>query len=441
MGRSIPTFYTKILDSITDGVLTIDNDFKVTYLNKAAEAILGTSRADATGKLCTKILRPTITNSRFAICETLEIKKPFVNILSYIIDLQNNQIPISINTNLLRNSKNQIIGAIETFRDLSVTSKLRRALCLSEHSFHGIITKNTKMLKLLSSLKPIAESDSTILLLGSSGTGKELFAKAIHRLSPQQHGPFIAVNCGGLPDTLLESELFGFEAGAFTDAKKNKPGRFELAQNGTIFLDEIGNISQKAQIGLLRVLQDRCYDPLGSTRTKKTNCRIICATNCDMEKLVEEGAFREDLYYRINVIKLCLPDLNDKRDDIPLLVDHFIDYFNDNKGKSIIGIEQDALYALTTHDWKGNIRELENSLEHAFALCQGELIRLEHLPDNIASSNYSNDIQPPSTLKEQEAIFILYALRRNNWKKMSTARELGIDKSTLRRKMKKYGIG
>jgi transcriptional regulator with PAS, ATPase and Fis domain len=241
------------------------------------------------------------------------------------------------------------------------------------------------MLDIFSTLFLISESDCTVLIEGATGTGKELLARAVHDNSPQKNGPFIPVNCGALPNTLIESELFGYKAGAFTDAKKDKPGRFELAQNGTIFLDEIGDIPRSLQNRLLRVLEENVYEPLGSIKPAKTNARIVAATNRELGKLVEKDKFREDLYFRINVMKLTLPELAKRKEDIPLLVDHFIQRFNREKKKNILGITQEAMAALILYDWPGNIRELENAIEHAFVLCREELICLQHLPDELLS--------------------------------------------------------
>jgi transcriptional regulator with PAS, ATPase and Fis domain len=250
----------------------------------------------------------------------------------------------------------------------------------------------------------------------------------------------VAVNCGALPDTLCESELFGYKAGAFTDAKKDKPGRFALAQDGTIFLDEIGDISQAVQVRLLRVLEKKVYEPLGSTESSETNARVIAATNRDLKKMVEEGQFREDLYFRIDVIKLSLPPLSERKEDIPILVDHFIERFNHLSGKKIVGISHKAVAALMLYDWPGNVRELENAIEHAFVLSQEGLIRLHHLPDRIVPKNGYTMSPIDLTLKEAEKHTIEQALQRNQWKKMATARELGIDKNTLRRKIERHGI-
>jgi sigma-54 dependent transcriptional regulator, acetoin dehydrogenase operon transcriptional activator AcoR len=332
-----------------------------------------------------------------------------------------------------------VIGGVETFRDLSVVHELRREL-QQKHSFGDIISKNAKMADIFAILPQIAESDSTVMIHGASGTGKELFARAIHDSSPRRSGPFVAVNCGALPETLCESELFGYKAGAFTDAKKDKPGRFAMAQNGTIFLDEIGDIPPTVQVRLLRVLEARVYEPLGSTNGVSTNARVITATHRDIEDLVRQEKFREDLYYRINVMRLSLPSLADRREDIPLLVDHFIDRFNRLKGREIIGLAPEAMAALMLHSWPGNVRELENTIEHAFVLCPEDLIRLSHLPQHLFPEDQAMLMPTGLTLQEIEKRAIQVALARNRWKKVAAARELGVDKNTLRRKMLRLGI-
>ena len=289
-------------------------------------------------------------------------------------------------------------------------------------------------------LPQIPESSSKVLIERTSSAGKGLIGRALHACSPNKDGPFVPVNCGALPDTLIESELFGYKAGAFTDARQDKPGRFALAQNGTIFLDEIGDISPAIQIRLLRVLQEKVYEPLGATQAVKTNARVIAATHRNLKQLVDEGKFRDDLYFRINVIRLFIPPLADRKEDIPLLVDHFIERLNHEKSKQIIGIDQEAITALMLHDWPGNVRELENALEHATVLCRKDLIRLRDLPAHLIPANDSVILPKGLTLKEIEKRTILQALQRNNWKRVKTARELGIDKNSLRRKIKRFGI-
>jgi len=340
---------------------------------------------------------------------------------------------------LLKDEAGKIIGGVETFQDISALRELQRAL-RQQHSFEDIVSKSEKMLKIFGILPQVAESSSTVLIEGASGTGKELIARAVHNHSPHRTGPFVAVNCGALPDSLIESELFGYKAGAFTDARQDKPGRFALAQNGTIFLDEIGDISPSVQVRLLRVLQHRVYEPLGSNRPVPTNARVIAATHRNLSQLVREEKFRDDLYFRINVFKIVLPTLAERREDIPLLADHFIERFNHQKGREVKGLTRDALAALMLHDWPGNVRELENAIEHAVILCREEYIRIDDLPEHLIPRGSHVSMPAGMSLQAIEKAAIIQALQRHGGKKVATARELGIDKNTLRRKMIRLGI-
>jgi transcriptional regulator with PAS, ATPase and Fis domain len=384
-------------------------------------------------------MRADVCESGCAIQKTFKNGKPCKNVPVFIVRADNKRIPISVTTGIVRDDKGNVIGGVETFRDLSELNKLRREF-YKKHSFEDIVSKNHKMLQLFSILPQVAESHSTVLIEGASGTGKELFARAIHNNSPRREAPFMAVNCGALPDTLIESELFGYEAGAFTDAKHNKPGRFALVRNGTIFLDEIGDISPAMQMRLLRVLENRTYSPLGATRTLRMEARVIVATHRNLKDMIVDAQFREDLYFRINVVRLGLPPLVERKEDIPLLVDHFIERFNTITGKQIVGISQDALAALALYDWPGNVRELENAIEHAFVLCLNGMIRMEHLPEQIQPRKEPLYVPVDTSLKAIEKQAIIRALAKNNWRKMATARELGIDKNTLRRKIQRYDI-
>jgi PAS domain S-box-containing protein len=431
--------YRIILDSIADGVFTVDMNWKITSFNKAAENITGIKKKEAIGRQCSKVFRANVCENGCILRHTIKTERPVVNMPVHIIRAGNKSIPISVNTTLLRNDDGRVIGGVETFRDLSDVNKLRRVI-LKQQSFDDIVSKNSKMVKLFSLLPQIAKSHSTVLLEGATGTGKEIFARAIHNNSRNRNGPFVAINCGALPDTLSESELFGYKAGAFTDAKKDKRGRFAMAQNGTIFLDEISDISKAVQIRLLRVLSEKVYEPLGSTKTVKTNTRVIAATHQNLEELVEKKKFRADLYFRVDIIKLSLPKLSERKEDIPLLVNHFIEQFNHLTGKKIVDMTREALAALILYDWPGNVRELENAIEHAFVLCRGELIRLQHLPERFVPENGTMLLPTGLTLKEVERHTVHQALERNQWKRMTTARELGIDKNTLRQKIKRYGL-
>ncbi|MBD3381015.1 MAG: PAS domain-containing protein [candidate division Zixibacteria bacterium] len=427
-----------ILDSIADGVFTIDSEWKITSFNRAAEKITSIPREEALGQRCSDIFRASICENNCALKQTLKAGRPIVNKAVYIIDSSGKKIPISVATAVLRDADGRVIGGVETFRDLSEIMELRRQLH-QKYSYQDIISKNSQMLKIFDILPTIAESDSTVLVEGESGTGKELVARAVHNLSPRKSEPIVVINCGAMPDTLLESELFGYVAGAFTDARKDKPGRFAMAEGGTVLLDEIADVSPAMQVRLLRVIQEHTYQPLGSTQPVKADVRIIAASNQNLKKLVTEGKFREDLYYRINVIRIELPPLRERKEDIPLLMEHFIERFNRLKPKQIDSIAPEVLAVLMNYDFPGNVRELENIAEHAFVLCRNSIISMNDLPENF-KPQYEESIPAVNSFEDLEARFLVEALKRNNWSRINTARELGIHKTTLWRKMKKYGI-
>ncbi len=427
-----------ILNSIADGVFTVDPDWKITSFNRAAEEITGIPAEEAIGQRCCDVFHASICETSCALRETLQSGQPVVNRAIYIVDADGDRVPVSISSAVLKDKDGQVIGGVETFRDLSAIEELRREL-QQKYSFHDIISKNSEMLKAFGILPAIAESDSTVLIEGESGTGKELVARAIHSLSSRKEQPMIAVNCGALPDNLLESELFGYKAGAFTDARKDKPGRFARAEGGTIFLDEIADVSPALQARLLRVIQERTYEPLGANDPVKANVRVIAASNRNLEKLVKAGKFREDLYYRVNVIRVKLPPLRDRKEDIPLLINHFIRRFSKLKKKLVSDISPDALAILMGHDFPGNIRELENVIEHATVLCRDTVINVNDLPENLRPDE-RHEVPHSASLEDLEVVYITEALRRNNWNRMKTAAELGMHKTTLWRKMNKLGI-
>lgn len=330
---------------------------------------------------------------------------------------------------------------VESQSMIKEISHLRKEL-QKQYQFYDLISKSAKMQKIFDFAHTIANSNSNILILGESGTGKELLARAIHNESLRTAGPFIPVSCVALTETLLESELFGHEKGAFTDAIAQKKGKFELADGGTIFLDEIGDISPKLQLSLLRVLQEKEFTRVGGTKSIKVDIRIIAATNRDLKKAVDEGKFRDDLYYRLNVISIELPPLREHTEDIPLLVDHFIEKFNIEMGGKVERIAEEALDILMKYNWPGNVRELENVIERAMVITKGTLIKAEdlHLSPQVLKEKGAAQLAADRTIKSIEKKHIAQVLEENKWNIQKSAEQLGIDRVTLYNKIKKYKL-
>ncbi len=357
-------FYRVILRSIADGVFTVDSNRIITSFNPAAERITGIPASRAIGERCYNVFHSDICEDCL-LEATLKTGVEAVDRPVNIINAHGDTIPISISTAILKGDDENVLGAVETFRDLSAIESLRKEL-YKKYSFEDIISKSPKVIKLFAILPDIAESESTVLIQGPSGSGKELFARAIHNISPRQNNNYVVINCGTLPVQLFESELFGYMKGAFTDAKRDKPGKLAAAEKGTVFFDEIGDLPLSTQVKLLRLLQQREYEPVGSTSKVNADIRVVAATNHDLKELVAQGKFRDDLYFRLAVVKIKLPPLMDRREDIPYLVDHFIKRFNSRRGKNIIGVSPNVMHILMRHNFPGNIRELENIIEYGF---------------------------------------------------------------------------
>jgi PAS domain S-box-containing protein len=431
-----------ILESISDGVFTVDHNWKIMSFNRAAEEITGIAREEAIGKHCWDVFRSNMCEGECALKKTMREGKSFVSTTTYIINSEKKRIPITVSTALLKDEKGNILGCVETFRDHSLVEELRKQLSAG-YQIGDMISASLEMKKIINILPKVAESDSTILIEGETGTGKELMAKVIHNLSFRKDKPFVAINCGALPDTLLESELFGYKAGAFTNAVKDKPGYFAIARGGTILLDEIADTSPAFQVRLLRVLEEQEFQPLGAVKKEKADVRIIAATNKDLSKMVNDEKFRQDLFYRINIMRIEIPPLRKRMEDIPILVDHFIDKLNRIRGKSIRGIDQTGLEILMSHRFPGNIRELENLIEHAFVLCSEGYILPRHFPKSLTGQVLSLPAECSSSmdqLKNAEIKIITDALKKNNYNRTAAAKALGMHKSTLFRKVEKLGI-
>ncbi len=437
-----------ILESISDGVFTVDHHWRIMSFNRAAEEITGIKREEAIGRYCWEVFRSNMCEIDCALKRTMQEGKSFISSSTYIINGKKERIPITVSTAPLVNDAGEILGGVETFRDHSLVEELRRELA-GNYQVGDMVSRSKAMTKILSILPQIAESDSTVLIEGETGTGKELLARAIHSLSGRKGKVFSAINCGALPDSLLESELFGYRAGAFTGADKDKPGLFAAAGDGTILLDEIGDTSSAFQVSLLRVLEEHEFQPLGSVDKIKTGARVLAATNRDLSGMIESGDFRRDLYYRINIVRLQLPPLRDRMEDVPLLVDRFIVKMNALKGRNVTGVDTRAMALLLGHSYPGNIRELENIIEHGFVLCQQGTITADHLPAYLAEGRSKKTIPAvisdapislEKTVKSAEALAIIEALERHGYSRKAAAAELGMHKSTLHRKLNKLNL-
>ncbi len=435
-------FVETILSSVADGVFTVDHRWHITSFNRAAERITGVPAEQAIGRRCADVFHADLCERGCALRQTMETGRELIDVPAHILAGRGRAVPISISTAILKDAQGNLLGAVETFRDLTAIEQLRREIQAS-YTFEDIVGRSHAFRKIFAVLPDVAESDATVLIEGPSGSGKELLARAIHNLSSRRAGPYVVINCGSLPVSLFESELFGYVRGAFTDAKKDKPGRIALAEGGTIVFDEVAELPPPTQVKLLRVLQQREYEPLGGVRTLKANVRVIASTNRRLADLVSEGAFRDDLYFRLGVVRLCVPPLRERREDIPYLVEHFVRRFNAKRGKRIQGLTPAAMELLLRHDFPGNVRELENVIEHGFVLCHEQMIDVVHLPEELQPLTRSAAAEldsAPSGLDRAEADAIRAALGRSGGALGKAAQDLGISRVTLWRKMNRYGI-
>lgn len=430
-----------ILESISDGVFSVNHDWRIISFNAAAEKITGVKREEAIGKQCWEVFRSNMCETDCALKKTMQEERSFISTSTFIVNAEQKSIPVNVSTSLLQDKDENILGGVEIFRDYSLVEMLRKEIS-SKYQMCDMVSNNFEMKKIFSILPQVAQSESTVLIEGETGTGKELMARAVHDLSKRKNKPFVAINCGALPDTLLESELFGYKKGAFTNAVKDKPGHFSLARGGTIFLDEIGDTSSAFQVKLLRVLEKKEFQPLGSIETEKSDVRIITATNKNLGKMLQNDGFRQDLFYRINVVRIDLPSLNKRMEDIPLLIKHFIEKLNTIQNKQVADVDDDVLELLMKHDFPGNIRELENIIEYAFVLCSQGNIKKNHMPVSFASSGGDSKESSVSEdpVKNAEVEVIRQALKKHDYNRRQAAKYLGIHKSTLFRKINKFGI-
>jgi PAS domain S-box-containing protein len=437
-----PRYGELIFDNIPHGIFTVDSNGHITSFNRAAERITGWTQTEVVGRPCREVFQANHCEESCFLFASISEGEPHRDREVRVARRDGSELLVAVSTACLRDDDGGVRGGVEMFRDLSDVETLRRHLHAT-FTCEDVVSKSHAMRGVRELMPLVANSDSTVLIEGEPGTGKELLARAIHNLGPRREGPFVAVNCGALPETLVESELFGHVRGAFTDAKDDKLGRFAMAEGGTLLLDEIGDVSSATQVKLLRVLQEKEYLPLGGSTPRIADVRILAATNRDLALEVMNGRFRQDLFYRLNVVRIALPPLRSRTEDIPLLVHHFIDRFNTLQGRRIQGISERAVATLMGHGFPGNVRELENAIEHAFVVCGGSTIRLEDLPAHIRGESVRPRLAhppAPSPLESAEATAIREALNRNDGHRTRAAKDLGISRNTLWRKMRKHGI-
>ena len=450
-----------VIDCIPVGVALLDTNLQLQAMNRALEAMTGFSREEAIGVGCSHIIRNNLCTQQCPAKQALESDRT-VHVEGDIINRERQKIPVMVHASVLKDSEGQPLGVIETIEDISLLRELDKKTQIT-HDFGDLVGHSPKMQKLLDILPIIAQTDSSVLITGETGTGKDLIASVIHRVSPRAQGPFIKVNCGALPETLLESELFGHTRGAFTGAVRDKPGRFQLADGGTLYLTEIGDLPLTLQVKLLTFLDDREIIPLGGTRSARADVRLIAATHRDLQAMVRQDNFREDLLFRLNVVRLEIPPLRERDGDIRLLMEYFLNKFNRQFQKKIRGFSPEVIEILRRYPYPGNVRELGNMVEYATNVCRETMIIPEHLPDylggpwdeslqpEVAMTGGEEDISPGLeeskkvvgnrlNWREMERRMISEALLKSKGNRTKAAKLLGWGRSTLWRKMKQHNL-
>ena len=433
-----------ILDNLDIGVLTVDRGGHITFFNNRVETITGFNRGDVLGKSCSMIFGNASSHDMLLFNETIADGQARSSTEGEIKTREGQVIPMRANYMALKNEDGRIVGGLATIADLSLKYQFNSEI-KGRYTFYDMVGKDPAIVKIFEIVPVVASSDATILIEGPTGTGKDVLVKVIHNAGQRSKKPLVKVNCAALPDNLLESEMFGYVKGAFTGAETDKPGRFQEADGGTIFLDEIGDLPLSLQAKLLRVLEDKEFYPLGSRKTTQVDVRIISATNQNLERLVSEKRFREDLFYRLNVMRLDLPPLKDRRGDIPLLISHILKRLCATRDTMVEKFSNNAMEVLLNYDYPGNVRELQNIIEHALIVCQDRIIERNHLPLSLQGGMPvplpTEEKRPfDKEIEFNEKTIILDRLQKFNWNKGKTAAALDINRTTLWRKMKKYNI-
>ena len=426
--------YDYIFNNVDEGIIVLDRNLIIRNINKAAGYLLGRDPSEVIGKKCRDILQSTHCNKMCAVQMVLKEGIPCHLSSVLIKNKQRETIPVKLSAIPLKDSDNKTFGVIEMFSD----QREMYPTYYGKFFKMGLISISESMRNVFHLIETVAGTNSNVVIQGKTGTGKELVADAIHKLSARRDKPFIKINCASLSDTLLESELFGHEKGAFTGALSKRIGRFEAAHTGTIFLDEIAEISPKFQAKLLRVIQEGEFERVGSSKTIKIDVRIIAATNKDLYKQVEQGLFRDDLYYRLNVFPIYLPPLKERKRDIKPLVEHFINKFNISFKKQKQSISEEALQLLNEYDFPGNVRELHNIIEHAFIKSQSSVIEVNDLPPYLLEKVSFRKTQLKKIKEEKEIEYIKEVIKKYDGNKTRAAKELGISRKTLYNKLRNY---
>lgn len=429
-------FNEEILNSLAEGVLTVDKNFKINFFNRAAESITGFNKDEVIGQFCKYVFKCELCQTQCPIGLVLESGNDIYEYNSSIEVKSGSRKPIRLNAAILKNSDDEPVGGVISFRDLSELMKLRLEV-ISPSNYFGIIGHSKLMQEIFSLIQEIAESDATVLIQGESGTGKELVANAIQATSLRKGKQFLKVNCSVFPQNLLASELFGHVKGAFTDAFKDRPGRFELANGGTLFLDEVAEMPLQTQIQLLRILQEGTFERVGESVTRKTDVRVIAATNINIKKALEEGKLREDLFYRLNVIPIHVPALRERREDIPYLIKYFIEDYSKIYKKEINDIDDDALEVFLNYSWPGNVRELENAIEYLIVRSKdNKNISYNNLPSSFKTNVNISQVDAVRESRNDNTSQLVKLLEKHHWNKTKVAQELGIGRTTLWRMLK-----
>jgi PAS domain S-box-containing protein len=432
--------YDRVFHHLAEGLFTVNARMRITSFNRRAQELTGYTVREVMGRFCWEIFQSDLCEGGCPLRKSMETHQAEVDQDVRIVSKGGERLSILVNTSVIKNQRDEVVGAVESFRPLSAARRPRREPAPPNRR-ETIIGRHPRLTEITDLLPDLAQTEVSVVIEGESGTGKELIARDIHHLSPRAEGPFVPVNTSALAETLLESELFGHEKGAFTGASTSRAGRFELARAGTLFLDEIAEIKPAIQVKLLRVLEERQFERVGGARPITMDCRIICATNRNLVEEVKKGRFRADLFYRLRTVPLTLPPLRDRLDDLPLLVDHFVDEFNRKYNKRVRGVDLKVLSIFRRYHWPGNVRELQRILEYAFVFIKGPLITPAHLPaleEPPRTRPVAESVGALDTSEERQAI--VNALGRAGGRRQEAAKLLGISRSSLWRKMKAYGL-